>query len=443
MRALAVLLRHLGIEVRGSDRARDRGENVGIFSDLSARGMALFPQDGSGVAPGVGCVVVSTAIEPSVPDVARALALGIPVRRRAEVLAGLFARYPVRAAVGGTSGKSTVTAMLGHILDRAGLDPTVVNGAAPASGGEADNTRCGSREVCVIEADESDGSLALYRPTIAVLTNVTLDHQPLEALRPLFRDFLERAESGVVVNRDCPESRALTPAGKHRITFSMHDDTADLVARHVSVSGHGMAFDIGGVPVQLPVPGRHNVANALAAVGAAELCGVKLPDAASALADFPGVRRRLNLVGTAGGIAVVDDFAHNPDKIRASLAALHEIGYRPVVAVYQPHGFGPTRFLRAGLVDAFVEGLRPDDLLVLLDIFYAGGSAARDISSSDLVADIVARGGRAILCPDREAATAAAVSASAPGGCIAVMGARDDSLTLFAEQILTVLRAIR
>jgi UDP-N-acetylmuramate--alanine ligase len=439
MSALARLLLARGEPVRGSDRSRDRGDTPAKFAALESAGARLFPQDGSGVDGTVQTVVVSTAVEPEVPDVRAALARGLPVRKRAELLADEFHRYPLRVAVGGTSGKSTVTAMTAHILAAAGLRPTAVNGAeVPGWGGggaAAANVLAGGADVCVIEADESDGSIALYRPSIAVVTNVSLDHRPLPELRTLFADFAARAEDGAVLNADCPESGALGAGAANTVRFGIAAPDADVRAEEIETRGWGTRFRVAGFPVELQVPGRHNVANALAAIAAAGLAGVDTAAAAAALRSFAGLRRRLEVVGARGGVTVVDDFAHNPDKISASLAALRGAGGRLLV-VFQPHGYGPTRLLWAGLVSAFAEGLDPRDLLILTDIYYAGGTAARDLSAADLARDVVSAGRRAEHIPSRADIAARVAREARPGDRVVVMGARDDTLPEFARRLL-------
>lgn len=438
MNPLAQLLLLKGRRVAGSDRSRDQGRPTPVFAALERLGAVLHPQDGSGVTEDLTALVVSAAIEPEVPDVKAALARGIPIVKRAELLAEMFASHRVRIAVGGTSGKSTVTGMLGHILERVGLNPTVVNGAAAAGtppGAALANVRAGSPDLCAIEADESDGSIALYRPTVAVLTNVSLDHKPLPELRRLFGEFLARAETAAVVNLDCPVSAELAGHGPHRIGFALACPDADLYASDVRPEAGGAAFTLGGRRYRLRVPGRHNVANALAAAAAAHAVGVPVAGALAALADFAGMRRRLEVLGTARGVTVIDDFAHNPDKIAASLAALREHPGRFFV-IFQPHGYGPVRMLKDGLIAAFAHGMDNDDRLLLTEIHYAGGSVVRDVSSEDLAAGLRARGRQAQVHPDRDSIAREVLAAARDGDRIVVMGARDDTLTAFAQDLL-------
>jgi UDP-N-acetylmuramate--alanine ligase len=202
-----------------------------------------------------------------------------------------------------------------------------------------------------------------------------------------------------------------------------------------------VAFLANGVPCRLQVPGRHNAANAVAAIAACGAIGVSVEASAEALCSFLGIGRRLQVVGQAGGVTVIDDFAHNPDKIAASLATLKAQPGR-VIAVFQPHGFGPTRFLKDGLIAAFAEGLGIEDVLVMPEIFYAGGTAQKDISSAHLIEAVVAAGRKGMFVPDRKEIIGHLMDMAQPGDRIVVMGARDDTLTEFAREILERLAKI-
>ena len=209
----------------------------------------------------------------------------------------------------------------------------------------------------------------------------------------------------------------------------------------VALSPGSSRFQVDGVRFTLPVPGAHNVENALGAIAACRTLGVRLPEMVGPLERFRGVARRFQSLGAARGVEVVDDFAHNPAKIEASLATAHLRAQR-VLAVYQPHGYGPTRFLRDAFVDTFATKTRPGDRVWLLEIFYAGGTAQRDFSAADLVREIAARGRAAEFAPSREWLAARIAEVARPGDLVLVMGARDPSLTPFARSILTALTAM-
>ena len=437
MSAIAQVLRHQGHGVRGSDRNRDRRQNRALYAQLEAQGIDFYLQDGSGVDGAVDLLVVSSAVEETIPDVQAALRLGVPIQRRAEVLAGLFNRGE-GVAVGGTSGKTTVTGMVGHILVEAGRNPTVVNGGVmlnAAGSPTLGNAICGDPDLVVIEADESDGTIALYDPEVAVVTNVSLDHKPLLELQALFGDFCAKARRAAVVNLDCGASAALAEGEGTWVTFGVENGRADLSACGIEALPDGARFRVGEVGFRLRVPGRHNVSNALAAVAACGVLGVSTAASAEALAGFLGIKRRLQVVGRAGEVVVIDDFAHNPDKIAASLETLKAFPGRLLV-MFQPHGFGPTRFLKEGLISAFSEGLEEADLLVMPEIYYAGGTAVKDISARDLVEAVGVQGRRAEFIPERGAIAGRLVGEAQAGDRVVVMGARDDTLTEFARELL-------
>lgn len=438
MSALARILVRRGARVGGSDRGFDRGQSPEKFAALAAEGITIHPQDGSG-PEGYGVLVVSSAVEDSVPDVRAALALGKPILRRAELLARLF-NAARGIAIGGTSGKTTVCAMTGWIFAACGLDPVIVNGGIMRN--FEDNARAGAGEWFIAETDESDGSIALYDPEISVLNNVTLDHKPLDELRPLFRDFLARARRGIVLNLDDPESAALAREVPGAVTFGIDTPAAALNAIDLETRPGGSACHVDGMKLLLSVPGRHNISNALAALGAAKLAGIETGAALAALQSFRGTARRLEVLGEADGVTVIDDFAHNPDKIAASLATLREFPGRLIV-MFQLHGFGPARLLREGIVEAFAKGLGPEDILIMPEIFYAGGSAERTISAKDLTLDVARAGRAARFFETRDEVAAYLEETARAGDRIAIMGARDDTLSDFGRDILKRLAARR
>lgn len=443
MSALAQLLRIRGHRVCGSDRCYDRDGGTPIFDALARAGVALCAQDGSGVTDAVDALIVSSAVEDQVPDVRRARALGIPVKRRAELLAEVFHSFPQRIAVGGTSGKSTVTAMIAHILTRLDRAPTMVNGAAvrhAPSGGAAGlrNVLAGSPDCCVIEADESDGTIAMYDPSVAVLTNIGLDHRPLTELLPLFREFVERAPLCSVINADCARSLAMAAHAPRAVTFGIADSAADVFATEIVATLHAVRFNVDGVPCELPMPGRHNVANALAAAAAARVLGHGVGESLRALSDFPGLCRRLEPVGMTNGVAVIDDFAHNPDKMAASINAVRPAEGR-TIAVFQPHGYTPLRLFGEELVTALAAALGPHDLLIMTDVYYAGGTVTRDVDPGHLVDRLCSQGGNARFIARRDDVIPFVAGRATVGDCVLVMGARDPSLREFADRLLAAI----
>ncbi len=442
---LAAILAAQGCRVGGSDRSYDQGQTPEKFAKIESLGIRLFPQDGSGITTETDVLVVSSAIEETIPDVQAARRHGIPIRKRAEILAMMFeGRRGI--AIGGTSGKTTVTGMTGHILHVCGTDPVIVNGGVMLNFDAG--FRTGTGGWIVAETDESDGSISMFTPDIAVLNNITLDHKPLPELRPLFYDFIIKAKAGAVINMDDPEAATLAQARSDALGFSVQDHpAARLLAQNIVFHTQGSSFGLLDrqtkqiEPCTLFVPGLHNISNALAALGAATLAGIKLKDVIGALRGFKGIKRRLEIVGEQGGITVIDDFAHNPDKIAATLSTLQQSPGRLLV-MFQPHGFGPMKMMRRELAEAFAEELKNDDILLMPEIFYAGGTAVRDISSADLTGDVARAGKQAHFMPTREAVGDFIVSHAKAGDRVVIMGARDDTLSLFAQDILRRIKHI-
>ncbi len=446
MLPLALILRARGHEVAGSDRALDHGRTAQKFDFLRARGIALFPQDGSGVTDLRQILVASAAVEDTVPDMVAARALGAIVMKRADLLARLFNAAGRAIAVGGTSGKSTTTGMIGWILHHAHRDPTVMNGAVMVNFATPDapfaSALVGDSDLFVSEVDESDGSIAQYSPHIAVLNNVALDHKSMDELRMLFGDFVGKAAIAVM-NLDNDETAALAArlAPAQRRTFSLHDAAADYHAAGLAPAPDGIAFTVTEratgetAAIRLATPGAHNVANALAAIAAARACGVSLAECAAALATFKGIRRRLERVGAAAGVTVFDDFAHNPDKIAATLGTLHAFPGRLLV-MFQPHGYGPLRMMREAFIACFAEQLAADDVLLMPDPAYFGGTVDRSVTSEDIAAGVRDKGRHALALTDRAACGAKLLELARPGDRIVVMGARDDTLSTFAAELV-------
>jgi UDP-N-acetylmuramate--alanine ligase len=451
MTPLALIVRARGAAVHGSDRALDQGRNPARFDFLRGQGVVLHPQDGSGLTRADQTLVVSAAVEETIPDVIAARRVGAPIVTRAQLLAQLFNAAAVSVGVAGTSGKSTTTAMIGWIAASAGLDPTIVNGAEMKNfAGPAvpfASARVGAGPAFIAEVDESDGSIALYDPTVAVVNNIALDHKAMDELRRLFGDFAARAGTAVL-NLDNAETAALIPRldPAKVVTYSLSDPAADLVARDLAPAPAGIGFTVtarrtgDSAHVALPVPGRHNAANALAAIAAAGALGAPLDRAAAALSAFAGVRRRLDVVGHAAGVTVIDDFAHNPDKIAATLETLHAFPGR-LLLMFQPHGYGPLRLMREAFIDGFAAQMAAEDVLVMPEPVYFGGTVDRSVTSRDIAEAIAARGRTAEALADRPACGERLLGLAQPGDRIVVMGARDDSLSTFAADLLARLAA--
>jgi len=447
MLPLALILKGHGAEIAGSDRSRDQGRTPEKFAWLESLGLTLFPQDGSGIVSPEQTLVASAAVEDTVPEVVRARELGCPRMSRAELLATLFNAAGTSIAIGGTSGKSTVTGMAGWIMTEAGRDPTIMNGAVMKNFARPDapfaSARVGTGGAFVSEVDESDGSIALYRPNVAVLGNVSLDHKSLEELRTLFGDFLARADVAAI-NLDDAETAALAHRAKQSITFGIDSgeaqigvESGSIVQGPTSLSATIIDRRDGAThALKLAVPGQHNLANALAAIAASSAAGVSVSDAVSALASFAGLARRFDIIGTSpAGITVIDDFGHNPDKVSATLATLKAHPGR-VIAFFQPHCYGPLRQMGHELAEVLAHKLGQEDITILCDPVYFGGTVDRSEGSARIVELIRDAGGQAEHIPTRADCADRIVEIARAGDRIVIMGARDDTLTQFARDML-------
>ena len=445
MLPLALIVQARGGRLEGSERSRDQGRTPEKFAWLEAHGVTLHPQDGSGVTRPDQIVVATGAIEDTVPDIGAAKRAGARIVTRPELLSQLFNAAPASIGVAGTSGKSTITGMIAWILHHTGRQPTVMNGAVMKNFVDAEHpfasALIGGPDLFVSEVDESDGSIARYDPTVAVVSNISLDHKSMEELRDLFGGFTGRAEKAVL-NLDNLETQALAQSlpAERVITFALGEESATLNAHDLEPLPTGMRFtltELGGDrhAVVLNVPGAHNVANALAALGAVRALGVPLDQAVAALEGFAGIRRRMEVVGTANGVTVIDDFAHNPDKIAATLKTLHAFEGRLLI-LFQPHGFGPLKLMKQEFIDGFAGLMRPADVLLMPEPVYYGGTTDRSVGSEDIASGIRAAGRTAEALATREACGDRLAQLARPGDRIIVMGARDDTLSDFAAGLL-------
>ncbi len=315
MSALAQFQVMSGGRATGSDRAFDRGERAAARAQLERLGIGIVPQDGRGV-DGAAAVVLSSAVEGSVPDHARARRRGVPLVHRSELLAHFVAGHRA-IAVTGTSGKSTVVAMVFEILRGAGRDPSVITGGELVllqRQGLWGNAWAGSSDLLVVEADESDGSVVRYAPAVGVVLNLQRDHKETSEVAAMFETFRRRTRGTFIVGEDVP----LAAPAVGEVTFGF-GPRAGLRATEVALAPDSVAFTAAGVRFTLPVPGRHNVENALAAIAACRAIGVSPGEMVAPLARFQGVGRRFQSLGVARGVEVVDDFAHNPAKVAAAL----------------------------------------------------------------------------------------------------------------------------
>ncbi len=444
MCGLAELLIAQGYAVSGSDLAS--GATVERLRRLGAE--VAIGHDARHVG-GADVVVVSSAVRRGNPEVVDAQARGIPVIPRAEMLAEVM-RLKDGIAVAGTHGKTTTTSLIAHLLAAAGLDPTVVvGGRVIGSGAAADRSgaRLGQGPFLVAEADESDGSFLHLSPVVAVITNVEpehLDHYgTVDAMEDAFAAFANRLPfwGRAVLCIDDPGVQRLLPRIARRRTTYGFSAQADWTAIDLEKAGAGSRFRVrrGGETLgsaRLRLPGRHNVANALAALAVASELDVPFAQAAEALASFAGVERRFEDKGSARGVRIVDDYGHHPTEIRATLAAAREVHAGRLVVVFQPHRYTRTR----DLFDDFAAAFHDADLLVLTEIYAAGEPKLLGVEATELALAVRQRGHRDVrFLADLEAIPAALAPELRAGDLVLTLGA--GSITRLGPQLLSALEA--
>jgi len=441
MSGLAQIIRAQGNFVSGSDRNYDNQKDLEVFRRLQSQGIKLYPQNGSGITPHLDQVIVSNAIENDNPDLMKVRELSLPVISRSEFLARIFNNTTKGIGVAGSSGKSTITAMSARMMDETGFEPTVINGAIIPEYkelGGVGNAKLGNSDYMLVETDESDGSLINFYPEIGILANISKDHKPIPELIQIFSRFVENTKRTVIISADCPFSRELFRIiPREKVLSFGFSKESQIKAEEVKLSRDGSTFKVQGTLFSLKIPGKHNIANALAAIALGIKIGIPLNIISQVLKKFRGVERRLELVGEANGIRVYDDFSHNPAKINAAVEALKQDGSR-LILIYQPHGFGPTKLLREELVETFNQKLEPADFLILLDIYYAGGTADKSICSEDLLKGVFVP--RAENLHDRAEVLERIAEVSKPGDIVVVMGARDNTLSDLARSIFKALK---
>ena len=435
MNALAQVLAARGIMVCGSDRGFDRGDNVQLMYKLRRLGIELRPQDGSGVGSDIDRIIVSRAVEKDNPDLKKGKKLKIPVCRRQDEWKRIFREHP-GIAVAGTSGKTTVVGMLACIFEAAGVDIKIVNGGITknyVTGGNIGNVVWGGVDYYCMETDESEGDLKGYGPHIGVLTNMGRDHMSGGRLADIYREFIGEIKDVLVINNDIE----IDTGKKAKITFSVSGPEADISVRITELRPEYSIFSVDGFLFRLYVPGRHNIENAAAAIGVAYAWGVPVSAVREGLRRFRGIARRFEVLSEVNGIKVVDDFAHNPDKVKAAFQAAGLEKGR-VMAVYQPHGYGPTKMFMKEMARVFAANLGQDDFLFVPEIYYAGGTVDKDVSSADLVAAIKKINGmlNVYTAPRRDNILRALACLLTYGDTVLVMGARDVTLHQWAEHIL-------
>ncbi|NLX25307.1 MAG: hypothetical protein GXY61_05010 [Lentisphaerae bacterium] len=409
MNGLAQLAAQRGFLVSGSDRAYD--PSTPLFCHLKQLGISLYPQDGSGVNAQTSHLVYSTAIESDNPDLTAAKNLHIPLLHRAEFLNQLIDPDAELIAVAGTAGKTTTTGMLGWIFDALGLNPTVYNGASVLNwkqNGVPGNVRSGSDKLWIIEADESDKSFLNFHPTHSIITNISKDHFELDELHAMFAQFRDQTSGTVIEGTPLP----------------------------IGAPGAPNRFSLNGIEFVVPLIGQYNAENALCAARLCSALGMDLEHVRDALAQFKGIERRLEHIGTVDGITIIDDYAHNPAKIGAVLSALAQTTGR-VHAFWRPHGFAPLANSLKELVETFSTHYKTyGGSIFILPVYYAGGTVSRTITTEDLIEKLNSAGVPAQFVPDYDALKQKLENCAESGDTILGMGARDPELPQFLRKLV-------
>ncbi|MDF0489112.1 UDP-N-acetylmuramate--L-alanine ligase [Sphingomonas sp. H39-1-10] len=447
MSGIAEVMKNLGYNVQGSDVAESY-----VVEGLRAKGIPVAIGHKAENLGDAAVIVTSTAIKRGNPEVEAALANRVPVVRRAEMLAELM-RLKSTVAVAGTHGKTTTTSMVAALLDAGGVDPTVINGGIINSYGS--NARLGASDWMVVEADESDGSFLRLDGTIAVVTNIDpehLDHYgSFDKVKDAFVEFVENVPfyGAALLCLDHPEVQGILPRVRDRriVTYGFSTQ-ADVRGVNVTPIPGGNRFEtivrqrdgttrsIEGI--ELPMPGRHNVQNALAAIGVALELGIDDATIQQGFAKFHGVKRRFTKVGETGGVTVIDDYGHHPVEIRAVLAAAREGVQNRVIAVVQPH-----RYSRLGnLMEEFQGAFNDADMVYVAPVYAAGEAPIEGVDANALVEGLKRRGHRsAATIADADTLARTLAGVVQPGDMVVCLGAGD--ITKWAAGLAPAIKAAR
>ncbi len=435
MSAIAQYLKGIGKQVSGSDRLFNGETKMLIQKQFEQQEIHCYIQDASGITSNIDVVVISTAIEESNIELLKAQKLGIPVMKRSELLS-LISGEKRTIAIGGTSGKSTTAAMTFHIMQFNRLEPSIINGAGLSSlqkKGLPGNAWVGKSDWLVIESDESDGSIVNYFPEIAVLLNIDRDHKEFDELFQLFQTFKSNTKKKFIVNQSHALSKQLSQ--DKTSDFGIETESIGFSGSDFEQKDFSISFKCNGTSFYIPVIGKHNMENALAAVAACNAAGISTKQCAEALQNYEGIYRRTQLVGEKNGIHVIDDFAHNPAEIACAIQAAQSVGKR-VFAWFQPHGYGPLKFFYQELITDVLSVLRKDDYFILSDVYYAGGTVNKEISSENVVEEMRKQSNQILFFPDRKNMLPYLKQKCRKGDVVLIMGARDTTLSDFAKEVL-------
>lgn len=439
MSPLAQMLSLKGYEVLGSDRSFDAGRDAKNREALETMGIKIVPQDGSAITTDIDTLYVSAALDENNPDIKAAKKLGVDIKRRSDLLQKTFEEYPLGIAIGGTSGKTTTTAMVGYILNVLGQNPCLINGGLLRNYQDnkgLSNLIFNQDKICVIEADESDGSICKYHPNIGLINNISHDHTTMENLIEYFTVFADNVKDVLVINDDCELTKSL-PHNKKTISFSVKNKEADFFAYNIKPMPQGVGYSFLGRDFRLNLFGVFNVSNAMAALAVCSAAGVDALEAAEALEGFTGVKRRLEMVGTSRhNTTLIDDFAHNPNKIASSLAALKEYPNR-IIVMYQSHSAFSAQNTGDEVAQEVAKVLGENDIFIMPEVYMLNKDTDKGVTAKNIIEAVKKYGHENALFIETQAEIFEfIVKNTKPNDHIIIMGARDNSLPDFSRRLL-------
>lgn len=432
--AIAGFMAEKGHDVWGSDRAFDNDPEHPVLKLLRNKNIKIVPQDGSTLDNSFDLAVFSTAVEKTNPEYERALSYKIPLKTRPEFLIELSKGFSTMA-VAGTSGKSTTSGMVAFLMDNLGMKPNFIGGGRVKNFKERNglgNYLSGEGSILVIEACESDGTIVHYMPENLIILNLELDHHAIDVTAGLFQKIVDNTSNKVIINADDENLKRLRI--REPVLFSINSP-GSYKPDEIRLYPLSTEFLLRGIRFKLSIPGMHNLYNALASIALLSEMGVSLKKVSEVLPEFNGIERRFDVVLNNGEKLVIDDYAHNPHKIGFLIDTVKRFR-ESVCFIFQPHGYGPTRLMKDGYIKVFSESLSDRDHLIILPIYYSGGTVQKDISSHDLARAIRANGRSVEVLEDRKEI----LSRLDKWDTFVIFGARDESLSIFAREIAETLK---
>ncbi|MHA1541082.1 MAG: Mur ligase family protein [Alphaproteobacteria bacterium] len=432
MNGLAFYLKAKGHEISGSDRSFDLGQNAEILSQLKTAGIKIFPQDGSGVEKD-NVLVYTRSVEHDTADRMQAKKLGIKEILRTHLLGEILSKTE-NICIAGTSGKTTTTSLVGYVLTNLKADPTIFCGSEMRNFNS--HIRIGKSNLVVIETDESgksDDIIFTVPPKIALAHNISLDHHPIAEIIPHFQEFINKS-SVSLLNMDCPYiSKLNRKKCKKIITYGV-ENSADIQAKNIKYNFDSVEFCVDKIKFQIPIPGKHNVSNALGMIAICKALGFELSKISKAIKGYKNPAIRFDILGQKNGIWVVNDFAHNGDKISALLNAVKPFAKR-IIGVFQPHGVAPVRMMIDDYIKAFSENTREQDRNFIAEIYMRESVENADYSSKDIIEGCKKNGIKIDFLQKPEESIDIFPKIAKEGDVILVFGARNPDLPLIAKKI--------